>query len=181
MLFCHQDLLKLFDRSLFGLLNINMVLEIVIGRLYLLKRLKNNVGEPIFFLDDMQRFGELLFLVLSLLSLFLKDINGYFLHFNGAQLGRPGVLCVALVATGISFVVGLAFCERFSVLVELRVHVEEVNALHINFIHILAYGVARGDADVSSLMQAWIAFRLNAGLVVFSCITLNVIVYGELS
>ena len=65
-------------------------------------------------------------------------------------------------------------------LVKFRVHIEEVDPLNIDLVHVLVDGVARGDSDVSVQLEAWVSLISDALLVVSVLpISLQVVLYGE--
>ena len=83
----HQDSLQFLNGFLLGILDTEVVLQIVIHQPHLLKQLEDHFREIILLVHDVEGLGELLFEVLPLMPLHLKHVEGDLAHFNCTQFG----------------------------------------------------------------------------------------------
>lgn len=153
----HQQSFQFLNGVALRVLDAEVVLQIVIHQAHLLEELENHLRQIILFVNNMKRFGELLFQVLTLVPLHLQDVEGDFAHLDGAELGRVGVRHLAGEPTRILLVI-LLLGDHLGgiVLVELRVHIIKVNLLDVELVDILIYWVARCDSDISMQLETWV-------------------------
>jgi len=163
VIFLHQDFLEVLDGLLLLVLYLLMVLQIIVHYTHLLEHLEENFGDIVFVLDNVEGLPELLLVVLPLHPLHLENVKGDLAHLNGVELGRPGVLGLAHESRVVTLVILLVLHDLCGVvLVEFVVHVEEVDAVYVDVIHVLVHGVARGHSDVAELAECAVALAFNA-------------------
>lgn len=134
---------KAVERLPLAFLNSYLVHHVLVDESDLLIHFKQHLAHVVFWLDVDEGLLKLLFQVLSVVPFQFQDIHSNLAHGDSVELGTLRVYSFANKSIFISFVVLLVFnCRHFVVLVVVRVHVEEVYAVHIYVVDILLQGVA---------------------------------------